>query len=125
MYEDYAGTLDIKSEIKMYYLYLGFRVHLVESPIIQPFFGVNLGLAKTEINTDVELKSNEGQFADSDHSENSDTGYSIGPCLGGAYSLTPVVLELVLAYKFVMLQQFEIEPENFNIMFGVKIGVFK
>jgi len=125
MYEDYAGTLDIKSEIKMYYLYLGFRVHIVESPIIQPLMGVNVGFTKTDFEIDTNLDINNGQIVDNDRSEDSDTGYSIEPYLGGTYDLNLVVLELVAAYKMVMLDRFEIEPENFNFKLGVKIGVFK
>jgi hypothetical protein len=125
MYEDYAGTLDIKSGIKMYYLYLGFRVHIVELPIVQPFMGVNVGIAKTDIEMETNLNINNGQIVDNYKSEDSDTGYSIEPCLGGTYSLSPIVFELVLAYKFVNLQEFEIKPNSFNVMIGVKFGVYK
>lgn len=125
LYEDYAGTLDLKSEIKMYYLYVGFRFHIIEAPIVQPFMGINVGLAKTDIEMDADLNISNGLIVEKNHSENSDTGYNIEPYIGCNYNLDFVVLEIVAAYNTVHLEQFLIEPNNFNLKFGVKVGVFK
>jgi len=125
LYEDYSGTLDLKSEIKMYYLYIGFRFHIVETPIIQPFMGLNAGVAQTDFEMDSELNINNGQILETDHSEATDVGYSFEPYLGCTYDLKYVVLELVTAYKIVMLDKLLIAPDNFNIKLGVKVGVFK
>ena len=125
MYEDYSGTLDLKSEFKMYYLYFGFRFHIVEAPIVQPFMGVNVGLTKTKINMEADLNIDDGLISEKDESEISDEGYIIEPYLGINYNLDFVVLELIAAYNTVHLSEFLIEPDNFNIKFGIKVGVFK
>jgi hypothetical protein len=125
LYEDYAGTLDLKSEIKMYYLYAGFRFHIIEAPIVQPFMGINVGLAKTDIAMDADLNISNGLIVEKDHSENSDTGYNIEPYIGCNYNLDFVVLEFVASYNTVHLEQFLIEPNSLNLKFGVKVGVFK
>jgi len=125
MYQDYAGTFDVKSEIKLYYLSIGYRVHFFEVPIIQPFMGLNAGVAQTDFEMDSELNINNGQILETDHSEVTDVGYSFEPYLGCTYDLKYVVLELVTAYKIVMLDKLLIAPDNFNIKLGVKVGVFK
>jgi hypothetical protein len=125
MYEDYSGTFDLKSEIKMYYLYLGFRFHIIEVPVVQPFMGVNVGLIKTDINMESDLNIDNGLISEKDESEISDEGYNIEPYLGINYNLDYVVLELITSYNTVNLTDLLIEPNNFNIKFGVKVGVFK
>ncbi len=125
LYEDYSGTLDLKSEIKMYYLYIGFRFHIVETPIVQPFMGMNVGLAKADIDLEVDLNISNSLIKENDHSENSDTGYNIEPYIGCNYNLDFVVLEFVASYNTVHLEKFLIEPNTFNIKLGVKVGVFK
>lgn len=125
MYEDYSGTFDLKSEIKMYYLYLGFRFHIIEVPVVQPFMGVNVGLTKTKINIEADLNIDNGLISEKDESEISDEGYNIEPYLGINYNLNFIVLELVAAYNIIHLTDLKIEPDNFNFKFGVKVGVFK
>lgn len=125
LYEDYAGTFDVKSEIKLYYLSLGYRVHFFEVPIVQPFMGMNASLARTDFELETKLNINNGQILESDHSDVVDTGYSFEPYFGFTYDLKYVVLELVAAYKIVMLDELLIAPDNFNIKLGVKVGVFK
>ncbi|MDP3147510.1 MAG: hypothetical protein Q8N83_00135 [Ignavibacteria bacterium] len=125
MYEDYAGTFDLKSEIHQYYLSIGVRKHFNDVKIVQPLIGVNFGLVQFNFMNTMDLNVNNGQIKNHNSYEYLDNGYSIEIYTGLTYDIKIGVVELIASYRYVKLEEILIEPDNFNIKLGIKRGIFK
>jgi hypothetical protein len=125
-YQDYAGTLDIKSEIKEIYLSFGIRVHFPDVKIVQPFVGVNAGFADVRYNDEIDLNIN-GVQLDNNYNKSSDGdyGYIIEPNIGFNYDIKFAVIEFIASYRYMNLDRFIINPDNINLRIGIQKGVFK
>ncbi len=124
-YEDYSGTLDIKSELNEIYLSLGIRVHFPESKILQPLFGFNFGLTQFKIENSTDINIGDGFLHTKEEFKISDYGYSIDTYVGFNYDIKIAVLQFSVSYKYLILERFLIEPNNFNLRIGIQKGIFK
>ena len=124
-YEDYAGTLDLKSELEEIYLSLGLKEHFNSVKFVQPLLGIKFGLTHFKYSEETSLNINDYDIHQDDKYETTDVGYIVEVEGGFTRDLNFVVLEVVLAYRYVHLETMEINPDNFTIRLGIKKGIFK
>lgn len=124
-YEDFYGTIDIKSEIEQYFINLGMRVHINNIEFVQPFFGFNVGLTRLDIENSNNISINNGQLFDQQSTKFIDEGYAIELITGINYGLDFALLEFAVTYRISELEVLQIEANNFNIKMGIKFGILK
>jgi hypothetical protein len=126
MYEDYAGTLDIRGEISMTYVNAGFKKHFDEVEFIQPLIGLNLGIALYEYKTHLDLNINNGEHHETENFAFSDLGFDFELCAGFNYDMELAVIEFTTGYRYLKPISYEFfEQHNFNFRLGLKKGIFK
>ena len=123
-YEDYAGSLDLKAEIKEIYLSIRFRQYLNQSRSLQPLLGFNVGLTHFTYSEEETLNIKSENIYQSNNSEVTDYGYTLEALAGITTDIDFAILEVIISYRYVSLENMLIQPDNINIRFGIKKGIF-
>ena len=59
LYGDYAGTIDLKSEINFFSIYFGVQKHFRDITSFEPFVGINVGTVRGEFNYEHNITYND------------------------------------------------------------------
>ncbi len=124
-YEDYSGTLDIKSELREIYLIAGIRFHFPEVKMLKPLIGLNIGLTQYNYEDITDLNIREIKLNEINHSRETYDGYIFEISAGFNYDIKIAVMEFLISYRNVNLNNVVIKPDNYTIRLGIEKGIFK
>lgn len=128
-YQDYAGTLDLKSEFRQIYLSVDVRRHIHNVKYLQPFIGIGFALTGFYYDYNAELNINKDYVPANNLNYSSftysDFGYCAELCAGFDYNLKIAVLEFIALYRYSWMETLNFNPNTFNIRLGIQKGFFK
>lgn len=113
-YGDYAGSIDVISNIKMYNFYIGFEQIIYQGFIFKPFFDINFGYSNISYNLEEKFNFKDYEKYNFTNIEKETfSNYKIEAGLGIKYEFTPFNLGLQTNYR---ISTFEGKIDNDKIL---------